>query len=679
MTIGTDVAQSGPYFPNGVVTSFPFGISISDPSDISVIWILADGSEVGISPASYTVTLSESEPGGTVVFSAAPSLLAAGAALWIVLDPEFEQQDRYSDEGPFNQSLLEGSLDRLARLSIWLKARVDRTLRSPFGETLTTLPIAAQRAGKFLAFDIDGLPIAAEGTAVGDAAVITYLPSGTGAVTRPVQAKLRETVSVKDFGAVCDAVYNGSFVASGTDDTAAIQAALNAVGAAGGGMVILPGKSIISATLSIPQGVVLEGQGANWGRGANTRTANPRSFIKSALIHKPDATPFTPVRFQLGPDDGNSFRGVGGGLRDLFIDGQGIAPVNIEIRSWLGATFANVHSYNVNPTTGIGWLIGAFGNVGSVGETINRTTAFCDFYSCSHTGTGPKALVLSGSGWFNTAHLAFYNFEAESGTIDLEDCDSNEFHNLVGNLVLWGSVGPNHASSGVQIGGARHNVIFGHRGSVTAKAGTSVAAVSHPNYHSHSNTIYGKTNDNADQFPTIEAGADVTIHLPGFAKNDSRYGAFTVGGGVLQTRGDLTAATVAIAHETTTVVNLTVPATPHRNFLSAWASGNPSRITIPAGVKWVRFSAAVVWDVNATGIRYADIIRNGISAARVTSSIVPGAGTFVVVNHMQSPWLPVGPSEAQQTGDYYELRCRQNSGAALNLLRDGTYFMAEFR
>ncbi len=72
---------------------------------------------------------------------------------------------------------------------------------------------------------------------------LQYLSAATGAVTRSLFSKVGETVSVKDFGAVGD----GS-----TDDTVAIQAAITAVGTAGGGVVFIPnGTYLLSATLTI--------------------------------------------------------------------------------------------------------------------------------------------------------------------------------------------------------------------------------------------------------------------------------------------------------------------------------------------------------------------------------------------------------------------------------------------
>lgn len=181
MTIGSDIAASGPFFPNGVTTAFPFEIDVDSATDISVLWISADGSETVISPGAYGVTISESDPGGTVTFAVAPTIPQAGDELWIVLDPAFEQQDRYSDEGPFNQSLLEGSLDSNARLSIWLRARINRSLRAPFGDALSSLPVASERVGKFLGFDAAGQPVAVDALDGASGALIAALASPNGA------------------------------------------------------------------------------------------------------------------------------------------------------------------------------------------------------------------------------------------------------------------------------------------------------------------------------------------------------------------------------------------------------------------------------------------------------------------------------------------------------------------
>lgn len=85
-----------------------------------------------------------------------------------------------------------------------------------------------------------------------DSTDVSYTATGTGAVLRNVSAKLNESVSVKDFGAVGDGV---------TDDTAAIQAAIDSL--VTGGTVVLPTgvyKTTSTLTLNV-EGVSLVGEG----------------------------------------------------------------------------------------------------------------------------------------------------------------------------------------------------------------------------------------------------------------------------------------------------------------------------------------------------------------------------------------------------------------------------------
>jgi hypothetical protein len=96
-----------------------------------------------------------------------------------------------------------------------------------------------------------------EGIASGpsmDSYDVRFRQAGTGAVDRTAEAKMREWVSVKDFGAVGDGV---------ADDTAAIQAALDAIGATGGGTVVLPAGSYkVSALILKHNNIRLLGAGS---------------------------------------------------------------------------------------------------------------------------------------------------------------------------------------------------------------------------------------------------------------------------------------------------------------------------------------------------------------------------------------------------------------------------------
>lgn len=76
--------------------------------------------------------------------------------------------------------------------------------------------------------------------------LVGFIQSGTGATARTVQSKLRDTVSVKDFGAVGDGV---------TDDSAAFAAA-----AVTGKAIFVP-KGVYKASFSLGTGQIVYGEG----------------------------------------------------------------------------------------------------------------------------------------------------------------------------------------------------------------------------------------------------------------------------------------------------------------------------------------------------------------------------------------------------------------------------------
>lgn len=123
----------------------------------------------------------------------------------------------------------------------------------------------------------DNVPSTAAITSI-SSALVGFVQAGAGAVTRTAQDKMREVVSVKDFGAVGDGV---------TDDTAAIQAALNS----GCGSVYLPEGTYLFSTLTVNKNTRLHG--------ASTRT--------SILKHTGAATAIQCVYSGSEPDERGSY------------------------------------------------------------------------------------------------------------------------------------------------------------------------------------------------------------------------------------------------------------------------------------------------------------------------------------------------------------------------------------
>jgi hypothetical protein len=98
----------------------------------------------------------------------------------------------------------------------------------------------------------------------GDASQIAYTPAGAGAVTTNVQTKLRESVSLADFGGV----QNGT-----TDDTAAWN--LMIANAPSGATCLISGPSLISSTIVVNRKLQFEFQGS----AAVALTELPHAYI----------------------------------------------------------------------------------------------------------------------------------------------------------------------------------------------------------------------------------------------------------------------------------------------------------------------------------------------------------------------------------------------------------------
>ena len=153
-----------------------------------------------------------------------------------------------------------------------------------------------------------------------NAANVTYDPAGTGAVSRTVQSKLRDVVSVKDFGAIGDGV---------ADDTAAIQAAVD-YGITIKCKVFFPaGTYLVTDTINLPIGAQLAGEtGFQYTRGfsvdpkATTINFQPTTlkslFVCSGTSHSNFRFHYSIEGFYLR---GNSTNASGNSLYALDLDG----------------------------------------------------------------------------------------------------------------------------------------------------------------------------------------------------------------------------------------------------------------------------------------------------------------------------------------------------------------------
>jgi hypothetical protein len=234
-------------------------------------------------------------------------------------------------------------------------------------------------------------------TGVADTA-IPFLQAGSGAVVRTAQSKMRDVVSVKDFGAVGDGV---------ADDTAAIQACLDYANSAGKCVLIPNGTYKVLDSLVLYDYQVIRGQG--W----------RKTMITGALANK------SIIRTQYGENPSYAQRTIGWDIGEFSVTNSGVGSIGLNFGNVGYSNVVNMGVYNaetglkctqrtyytcfINLTCQANFVCADLQSDGGANEFIN-----CNFGFGGGVGNaGVK--ITSGSWKFN------------GGTVDTNSADAGWF------------------------------------------------------------------------------------------------------------------------------------------------------------------------------------------------------------------------------------------------------------
>lgn len=256
MTISSEISRVD-YVGNGATSVYPYTFKILSESDLLVTVRDTNDAESTLTyPSNFTVTGVGESSGGSITLLAGN--LASGYAITIRRQLTLVQEADIRNQGAFYREVHEDVFDRLTMVDQQLHDENLRTLKIPESEvgtvTNTVLPAASSRANKILGFDSSGNPSTYTSIPVGSLAVSSYmetlLDDGTAQVARGTLSAARSAwIDARDYGVIGNGV---------ADDTAAIQAAINATAGLGygGNVYFHSGRYLVTSEILIPGGAV---------------------------------------------------------------------------------------------------------------------------------------------------------------------------------------------------------------------------------------------------------------------------------------------------------------------------------------------------------------------------------------------------------------------------------------
>lgn len=552
---------------------------------------------------------------------------------------------------------------------------------------------------------------------------VTYTQSGTGAVTSDVQTKLREFVSVKDFGAVGDGIAN---------DTTAIQNAIAKIVALGGGTVYFPaGDYKITSPITINTSYVfLQGEGGSLD--GNTAFVDTwANIISKAATRIFWAGTAANTMLTIQPTDvAGSPALLGGGFDGIMWDCAELAQYGVTIKSVRNARYSRS---SIVRHTVLGLTLGVNTNdLYNGGSGTNTSLSLCEFddicvSTAGLTDRGEKSVLMFGNGLKGGVNQCIFknnqwyraNFNADN--VDIENSDDNVFFSCrwTGRVVMHssdsgtnpvtsdypGSLSQNHfwyfplgnftVKAGVEaigtgwttatVVGAGATRWYGFNKYTTVAGGTTGAtppthvsgsvsdggvtwnyvksvtpSFGHGCWGHSANLVDGLT---IKQKISVESGADFSIF--GTCIDFSNRKGF-------MSYGAQPATTTVYRNTNQTITSSPVTTVTWESSdddrLDAWLSGSPTDVTVPTNIKFASITFSGKWENNSTGQRYAAIYIDGVP---YTEHQVQSSGLSPFTIHTGP--IPVTP------GQVITARVLQASGADRTLIGGSTRMIVEWR
>lgn len=461
-----------------------------------------------------------------------------------------------------------------------------------------------------------------------------------------------QVFNVKAYGAKGDGV---------TDDSASIQAAIDAANAAGGGTVLAPtGSYKILTGLTLKQNVLLVGTGMTatiivCGKSGmdmvtlvGTSSTNQCSGLRDLQLHCNNlATRGIKVTDSWFVDFHRVFiEGASATDGALVTSTAGISSSHVQFRQcWIrGATY-DIHLTGVF-TTGIDIIDCELSNATN-GLAVEATSGYAVavYGSIIEGCSGPGARVEgSATGGASLIFASTDSYYESNTTADL-DINPSAATNSLPNVSLKGCVMVGSTARGVRM-----------------NAKTSLLQMSGCLSGGHG-TADVDLGDLSATSAVIDIGGNLLASTTKILStnpvlngvNDFATLSYTRTG---QPRSDATNSAVQSINNTT-ITALTFDTNTTDVGAVHSTSVNTSRFTVPAGhTGWFLANGQCEFASNVTGIRLIDIFKNGTTRlAMVDEQAIPVAGT----TSLQVTW-----QGALAAGDYIEFRVYHEAGVALN-------------